>query len=113
MPSACTWVPSDTTFKPRHRMFLNLVEPILEVWDAALAAEGGIDFEDMLNQAGGQLESGRYEAPYALVMANQSKTPPVELLTHARLGFAQNASDPSVREMLLRVQSPTNSSGLE
>ena len=61
----------DTTFKPRHRMFLDLAEPILDAWDAALAAEGGIDFEDMLNQAAEHLESGRFEASYELVMADE------------------------------------------
>ena len=61
----------DTTFKPRHRMFLDLAEPILKAWDDALAAEGGIDFEDMLNQAADHLERGRYEAPYELVMADE------------------------------------------
>ncbi len=59
------------TFKHRHRMFLNIAAPILEAWDAALAAEDGIDFEDMLNLAAEHLESGRYEAPYELVMADE------------------------------------------
>lgn len=63
-------MPEDT-FKHRHRMFLDIVEPILTAWDAALAAEGGIDFEDMLNMAAQHLESGRYEAPYELVMADE------------------------------------------
>jgi len=61
----------ENTFKYRHRMFLDIAAPILEAWDAALAAEGGIDFEDMLNQAAEHLESGRYEAPYELVMADE------------------------------------------
>ncbi|MDT4798915.1 ATP-dependent DNA helicase Rep [compost metagenome] len=61
----------ENTFKYRHRMFLDIAAPVLEAWDAALAAEGGIDFEDMLNQAAEHLESGRYEAPYELVMADE------------------------------------------
>lgn len=61
----------DDTFKYRHRMFLAIAEPILTAWDAALAEEGGIDFEDMLNMAAEHLESGRYEAPYELVMADE------------------------------------------
>lgn len=61
----------DSTFKPRHRVFLDLAEPILQAWDDALAAEGGIDFEDMLNQAAEHLERGRYVAPYKLVMADE------------------------------------------
>lgn len=63
-------MPEDT-FKHRHRMFLDIAAPILEAWDAALAAEDGIDFEDMLNRAAEHLESGRYEAPYELAMADE------------------------------------------
>ena len=61
----------DDTFKHRHRMFLDIAEPLLNAWDVALAAEGGIDFEDMLNMAAEHLEAGRYEAPYELVMADE------------------------------------------
>jgi DNA helicase-4 len=63
-------MPGDS-FKHRHRMFLGLVAPILQAWDAALAAEGGVDFEDMLNQAAEYLEQGRCELPYDLVMADE------------------------------------------
>lgn len=59
------------TFKYRHRMFLNIAIPIMEAWDAALAAEDGIDFEDMLNLAAEHLESSSYVAPYELVMADE------------------------------------------
>lgn len=61
----------DDTFRLRHRMFLDIVDPIIKAWDAALAAEDGIDFEDMLNIASEHLESGRYVAPYELVMADE------------------------------------------
>lgn len=61
----------DDTFKFRHRMFLDITGPILDAWDAALATEGGIDFEDMLNMAAEHLESGRYVAPYELVLADE------------------------------------------
>ncbi|HDR8982640.1 TPA: UvrD-helicase domain-containing protein [Burkholderia vietnamiensis] len=63
-------MPHDT-FKHRHWMFLDLFEPILEAWNGALAEEGGIDFEDMLNQAAEHVESGRYFSPYGLVMADE------------------------------------------
>lgn len=63
-------MPKDV-FKHRHRMFLDLVEPVLEGWNAALAEEGGIDFEDMLNQAAEHVEGGRYISPYVLVMADE------------------------------------------
>ncbi|MBY5379345.1 UvrD-helicase domain-containing protein [Rhizobium leguminosarum] len=63
-------MPEDT-FKHRYRMFLDIVAPILVAWDAALVAEGGIDFEDMLNRAAEHLESGHHEEPYDLVMADE------------------------------------------
>lgn len=55
----------------RHQMFLDLVIPVMEAWDAALAAEGGIDFEDMLNRAAVHLEQGHCQLPYTLVMADE------------------------------------------
>lgn len=58
-------------FKQRYRMFLDLAIPLMQAWDAALAAEGGIDFEDMLNLAAESLEQGRYKTPYLLVMADE------------------------------------------
>ncbi|MDM4772855.1 UvrD-helicase domain-containing protein [Solimonas sp. SE-A11] len=61
----------DDGSKHRHRMFLGIVAPVISAWDKALAAEGGIDFEDMLNQAAGHLEGGRYDAPFHLVMADE------------------------------------------
>jgi DNA helicase-4 len=59
------------TFKLRYQMFLDIAAPVISAWDDALAAEGGIDFEDMLNLAAGHLESGRVESPYDLVMADE------------------------------------------
>jgi DNA helicase-4 len=55
----------------RHRMFLELVGPVMQAWDAALAEEDGIDFEDMLNLAAEHLEEGRWESPYDLVLADE------------------------------------------
>lgn len=62
---------SDVNFRLRYRMFLDIAEPIMRAWDEALAAEDGIDFEDMLNMAAEHLEGGHYEAPYELVMADE------------------------------------------
>lgn len=59
------------SFKHRNRIFLDIVGPILTAWDAALADEDGIDFEDMLNLAAQCLEQGRYKSPYNLVMADE------------------------------------------
>ncbi|MEG2805661.1 UvrD-helicase domain-containing protein, partial [Stenotrophomonas sp.] len=58
-------------FKHRHRLFLQLLTPILQAWDQALAAEHAIDFEDMLNQAAEHIELGRYVPPFELVMADE------------------------------------------
>ncbi len=63
-------LPSNT-FKLRYRMFLEIALPVMEAWDSALAAEGGIDFEDMLNLAAAYLENGDYDAGYELVMADE------------------------------------------
>ncbi|RKF36714.1 UvrD-helicase domain-containing protein [Paraburkholderia fungorum] len=84
-------MPKDA-FKHRHRMFLDLVEPILEAWNAALVEEDGIDFEDMLNQAAEHVESGRYISPYGLVMADEfqdasrARARLCRALANARLG---------------------------
>lgn len=59
------------TFKLRHQMFLDIAGPVIVAWDEALKAEGGIDFEDMLNLAACHLESGRVESTYDLVMADE------------------------------------------
>ena len=61
----------DDHFKERYRRFLEISVPVFQAWDDALAAEGGIDFEDMLNQAAALLESGHVALPYALVMADE------------------------------------------
>jgi len=61
----------DDHFKHRYRLFLELIIPILDGWEDALVAEGGIDFEDMLNQAAEHLEQGRFVAPFDLVMADE------------------------------------------
>lgn len=63
-------LPADA-FKQRYEMFLDIAAPIMDAWDKALAAEDGIDFEDMLNQAAEHLEIGRVESPYDLVMADE------------------------------------------
>ncbi|CAN7768872.1 UvrD-helicase domain-containing protein [Caballeronia sp. LjRoot34] len=84
-------MPKDA-FKHRHRMFLDLFEPILEAWNGALAEEDGIDFEDMLNQAAEHVESGRYISTYELVMADEfqdasrARARLCRALANARLG---------------------------
>lgn len=55
----------------RDAAFLRLFAPIRKEWDRALAAEGCIDFEDMLNLSADHLEAGDWESPYELVMVDE------------------------------------------
>ncbi|MEM5316525.1 UvrD-helicase domain-containing protein [Paraburkholderia sp. JHI869] len=59
------------SFMTRHAKFLELVGPVMCAWDSALAREGGIDFDDMINMAADYIESGRYDSPYRVVMADE------------------------------------------
>lgn len=61
----------EDAFRHRHKLFLQLIKPIREAWDQALAAERGIDFEDMLIQAAEHVEQGRWTSPYTLVLADE------------------------------------------
>jgi DNA helicase-4 len=58
-------------FTYRHEMFLDLFEPIRAEWEHVLAADGFIDFEDMLNLAADHLEAGKWQSPYQLVMVDE------------------------------------------
>ncbi|TFC69338.1 UvrD-helicase domain-containing protein [Cryobacterium sp. TMT2-4] len=55
----------------RDAAFLRLFAPIRREWDKKLAAEGCIDFEDMLNLSADHLEAGDWESPYELVMVDE------------------------------------------
>ena len=55
----------------RTRLFLDLYWPIHAEWERRLAAEGFVDFEDMLVQAAGHLEAGRADMGYDLVMVDE------------------------------------------
>lgn len=58
-------------FSYRHKLFLDLFERIAEKWDEQLAAEGCIDFEDMLGMAASHIESGKWSNPYELVLVDE------------------------------------------
>lgn len=58
-------------FRFRHRMFLDLFEPIHQAWEKKLRDSGFIDFEDMLNLAADHLEQGNWLSPYELVMVDE------------------------------------------
>lgn len=61
----------DDHYKERLRRFLELATYVYQAWDEALSAEGGIDYEDMLNMASVFVEQGRFEPQYDLVMADE------------------------------------------
>jgi DNA helicase-4 len=67
----------------RDAAFLRLFAPIRREWDKALAAEGCIDFEDMLNLSAEHLEAGNWESPCELVMVDEFQD-----ASHARARLA-------------------------
>ena len=68
----------------RDAAFLRLFAPIRREWDKKLAAEGCIDFEDMLNFSADHLEAGDWESPYELVMVDEFQD-----ASHARARLAR------------------------
>jgi len=55
----------------RTRLFLQAYWPIHEEWEHRLAADGSVDFEDMLVQAAGHLETGRVDSDYELILVDE------------------------------------------
>lgn len=55
----------------RDAAFLRLFTPIRREWDRMLAADGYIDFDDMLNLSTDHLEAGNWQSPYDLVMVDE------------------------------------------
>jgi DNA helicase-4 len=55
----------------RTRLFLQVYWPIHAEWQRRLAAEASVDFEDMLVQAAGHLETGNTGAGYDLIMVDE------------------------------------------
>jgi DNA helicase IV len=55
----------------RDEAFLRLFMPIRREWDRILAADGYIDFDDMLNLSTDHLEAGDWDSPYELVMVDE------------------------------------------
>lgn len=62
---------SEDDFVVRMRMYLGLYERIAEEWERRLKEGGFIDFEDMLVQAAGHIESGDYKSPYSVILADE------------------------------------------
>ncbi|OJV58844.1 MAG: hypothetical protein BGO38_15985 [Cellulomonas sp. 73-145] len=55
----------------RAQLFLGLFWEVYEQWQARLAADDSIDFEDMLVLAAGHLEAGRVDMGYELVLVDE------------------------------------------
>ena len=55
----------------RDASFLRLFTVMRREWDAQLAADDCIDFEDMLTLAADHLEAGHWQSPYELVMVDE------------------------------------------
>lgn len=58
-------------FKWRHKIFLKLFGAIRDEWQARLAKEGAVDFEDMLNLAADHIEAGDWVNPYELICVDE------------------------------------------
>ncbi|MBD8636714.1 UvrD-helicase domain-containing protein [Stenotrophomonas sp. CFBP 13725] len=55
----------------RLRMYLSIYERIAQEWERRLRAGQYVDFEDMLIQAAGHVESGAYASPYQIILADE------------------------------------------
>jgi DNA helicase-4 len=62
---------SEDGFAARLRMYLSLYERIATEWERRLRDGNYIDFEDMLIQAAGYVESGIYKSPYTIILADE------------------------------------------
>ncbi|WP_108473151.1 UvrD-helicase domain-containing protein [Rhodanobacter thiooxydans] len=62
---------SEEGYGARLRMYLALYERIAREWERRLRAGQFIDFEDMLIQAAVHVESGAYQSPYILILADE------------------------------------------
>lgn len=55
----------------RDTAFMRLFFAIRSEWERQLAADGYVDFEDMLNQSADHLEAGDWQSPFELVMVDE------------------------------------------
>lgn len=55
----------------RSRLFLDIYWPVHNEWERRLAADGYVDFEDMLVHAATLLESGHAESDYDLILVDE------------------------------------------
>lgn len=62
---------SEDGFAARLRMYLAIYERIAAEWERRLHDGKYIDFEDMLIQAAGHVESGVYRSPFTIILADE------------------------------------------
>lgn len=62
---------SNDGFAARLGMYLRLYEQIAAEWERRLQQGGFIDFEDMLILAAEYVESGAYQSPYTVILADE------------------------------------------
>lgn len=55
----------------RGPLFVGIFAKVLQVWEEHLCANKSVDYDDMINQAIAQAESGAYKSPYRLVIADE------------------------------------------
>ncbi|MBK8972349.1 MAG: UvrD-helicase domain-containing protein [Hahellaceae bacterium] len=58
-------------YAARLRLNLSIYEKIAAEWEQRLRAGNFIDFEDMLIQAAVHVESGRFQSPYTIILADE------------------------------------------
>jgi DNA helicase-4 len=58
-------------FVPRMELFLDLYEAVAQRWEDRLAAEGLVDFDDMLNQSADHIVAGRFPCGVKMVLADE------------------------------------------
>lgn len=62
---------SEEGFAARLRLYLTLYKRIAAEWERRLREGKFIDFEDMLIQAAEHVESGAYQSPYTIILADE------------------------------------------
>lgn len=77
---------SEDGFAARLRMYLTIYDRIAAEWERRLREGNFIDFEDMLIQAAEHVESGAYQSPFTIILADEFQDS-----SRARVRLRQNA----------------------
>ena len=57
--------------KPEAKVFLNILELVMERYQEELASSGQIDFNDMINRARAHVRSGKWRSPYRHIIIDE------------------------------------------